>query len=115
MTNPERNESELTFSRRLEELDKSLQDIRLKHEEELKQIKTANAKFLSNLTKTQQETLNKLDLDSSGNSLEVNGTEETSVEDTEVTVDENAVSNTEETEVTVDENAVSNTEETQVE
>ena len=63
MTNPERNESELTFSRRLEELDKSLQDIRLKHEEELKQIKTANAKFLSNLTKTQQETLNKLDLD----------------------------------------------------
>ena len=63
MTNPERNESELTFSRRLEELDKSLQDIRLKHEEELKQIKIANAKFLSNLTKTQQETLNKLDLD----------------------------------------------------
>ena len=63
MTNPERNESELTFNRRLEELDKSLQDIRLKHEEELKQIKTANAKFLSNLTKTQQETLNKLDLD----------------------------------------------------
>ena len=49
MTNPERNESELTLSRRLEELDKSLQDIRLKHEEELKQIKTANAKFLSNL------------------------------------------------------------------
>ena len=63
MTNPERNESELTFNRRLEELDKSLQDIRLKHEEELKQIKIANAKFLSNLTKTQQETLNKLDLD----------------------------------------------------
>lgn len=63
MANPERNESELSYSRRLEELDKSLQDIRLKHEEELKQIKTANAKFLSNLTKTQQETLNKLDLD----------------------------------------------------
>ena len=43
--------------------------------------------------------LNKLDLDSSGNSLEVNGTEETSLEDTEVTVDENAVSDTEEIKV----------------
>ena len=59
--------------------------------------------------------LNKLDLAGSGNSLEVTGTEETSVEDTEVTVDENAVSNTEDTEVTVDENVVSDTEETQVE
>ena len=43
--------------------------------------------------------LNKLDLDSSDNSLEVNGTEETSLEDTEVTVDENAVSDTEEIKV----------------
>ena len=43
--------------------------------------------------------LNKLDLDSSDNSLEVNGTEETSLEDTEVTVDENVVSGTEEIKV----------------
>lgn len=54
--------------------------------------------------------LNKLDLDSSGNSLEVNGTEETGTEETST-----EETSTEDTEVTVDENAVSDTEEIKVE
>ena len=60
---PNRNDSNINFNRRLEELEKTLQETRLKHESDLKAIKMANINFLSNLTKTQQKELEKLDLD----------------------------------------------------
>lgn len=63
MAAPGRDDSNLDFSRRLQEVEKTLQETRLEHEKQLKNIKIANLDFISNLTKKQKEALNKLDLD----------------------------------------------------
>lgn len=60
---PNRNDADSTFTRRLQELEKTLQQTRLDHEQELKDLKVANINFFSKLNKSQRQKLEKLDLD----------------------------------------------------
>lgn len=58
-----RSNSDPFSGKRLEELDKSLQEIRIKHENELKALREKNIKELARMSKQAQEELNKTDLE----------------------------------------------------
>lgn len=60
---PNRNDADSTFTRRLQELEKTLQQTRLDHEKQLKDLKVANINFFTKLDKSQRQKLEKLDLD----------------------------------------------------